>query len=30
MYQELQSLRNALARDLIGADDFRPRGTTPR
>jgi hypothetical protein len=25
MYQELQSLRNALARDLIGADDFRPR-----
>jgi hypothetical protein len=30
MYQELQSLRNALARDLIGADDFRPRSTTPR
>jgi hypothetical protein len=29
MYQELQALRNALARDLIGADDFRPRGTTP-
>jgi hypothetical protein len=28
MYQELQSLRNALARDLIGADDFRPRHTT--
>jgi hypothetical protein len=25
MYQELQALRNALARDLIGADDFRPR-----
>ena len=30
MYQELQSLRNALARDLIGADDFRPRHTTAR
>lgn len=30
MYEELQSLRNALARDLISADDFRPRGTTPR
>jgi hypothetical protein len=30
MYQELQALRNALARDLIGADDFRPRSTTPR
>jgi hypothetical protein len=24
MYQALQSLRNALARDLIGADDFKP------
>jgi hypothetical protein len=30
MYQELQSLRNALARDLIGADDFRPRRTSAR
>jgi hypothetical protein len=30
MYQELQALRNALTRDLIGADDFRPRHTTPR
>ena len=30
MYQELQALRNALARDLIGADDFRPRNTTAR
>lgn len=30
MYQELQVLRSALARDLIGPDDFRPRGTTPR
>ena len=30
MYQELQSLRNALARDLISADDFLPRRTTPR
>jgi ClpP class serine protease len=30
MYQELQALRNGLARDLIGADDFRPRHTTPR
>jgi hypothetical protein len=30
MYQELQALRNALARDLIGADDFRPRRTSPR
>ena len=30
MYQELQSLRNGLARDLIGADDFRPRSTSPR
>ena len=27
MYQELQSLRTALARDLIGPDDFRPRTT---
>jgi hypothetical protein len=25
MYQELQALRAALARDLIGADDFSPR-----
>jgi hypothetical protein len=24
MYQELQALRNGLARDLVGADDFRP------
>ena len=24
MYQELQALRNGLARDLIGADDFSP------
>src|SRR3954447_2200092 len=30
MYQELQALRNALARDLIGPDDFAPRGTSPR
>jgi hypothetical protein len=30
MYQELQALRNALARDLIGADDFRPRNTTSK
>lgn len=30
MYQELQALRNALARDLISADDFRPRRTRPR
>jgi hypothetical protein len=33
MYQELQALRNALARDLICADDFRPlraRRTTRR
>ncbi|MEA2492648.1 MAG: hypothetical protein QOJ29_559 [Thermoleophilaceae bacterium] len=30
MYQELQALRNALARDLIGPDDFRPRHTSPR
>src|SRR3954453_2097546 len=30
MYQGLQALRNALSRDLIGAADFRPRGTTPR
>jgi hypothetical protein len=30
MYQELQALRNALARDLISADDFLPRHTTPR
>jgi hypothetical protein len=30
MYQELQSLRNALVRDLISADDFQPRGTTPK
>lgn len=30
MYQELQALRGALARDLICADDFLPRGTTPR
>jgi hypothetical protein len=30
MYQELQALRNALARDLIGPDDFLPRHTTRR
>jgi hypothetical protein len=30
MYQELQALRNALSRDLIGPDDFLPRNTTPR
>jgi ClpP class serine protease len=30
MYQELQALRNGLARDLISADDFLPRSTTPR
>jgi hypothetical protein len=31
MYQELQALRNGLARDLIGADDFNPaRSTSPR
>jgi hypothetical protein len=30
MYQELQALRNALARDLICADDFRPRRTSAR
>jgi NMD protein affecting ribosome stability and mRNA decay len=30
MYQELQALRNALARDLIGADDFRPHRTSAR
>jgi hypothetical protein len=30
MYQELQALRNGLARDLISADDFRPRHTSPR
>jgi hypothetical protein len=30
MYQELQALRSALARDLIGPDDFLPRHTTPR
>ena len=30
MYQELQALRNALARDLIGPDDFLPRGTNAR
>ena len=30
MYQELRALRNALSRDLIGADDFRPRRTTAR
>lgn len=30
MYQELQALRNALARDLISADDFQRRGTRPR
>jgi hypothetical protein len=28
MYQELQSLRNALALDLISADDFRRRNTS--
>ena len=30
MYRELQALRTALALDLIGADDFRPRDTSPR
>ncbi len=30
MYQELQALRNGLSRDLIGADDFEPRGTRAR
>jgi hypothetical protein len=30
MYQELQALRAGLTRDLISADDFRPRSTTPR
>jgi hypothetical protein len=32
MYQELRSLRDGLSRDLIGADDFRPRtrNTRPR
>lgn len=30
MYQELQALRNALARDLISADDFAPRSTSAR
>ena len=30
MYQELQALRNALARDLIGPDDFARRGTSSR
>jgi hypothetical protein len=30
MYQELQALRNGLSRDLISADDFRPRGTSSR
>ena len=30
MYQELQALRNGLTRDLISADDFRPRGTSSR
>jgi hypothetical protein len=30
MYQELQALRNALARDLIGPDDFGPRRTSAR
>jgi hypothetical protein len=30
MYQELQALRGALARDLIGPDDFAPRRTTTR
>jgi hypothetical protein len=30
MYQELQALRNALSRDLIGPDDFRPRHTSAR
>ena len=28
MYQELQALRNALARDLISADDFGRRSTS--
>jgi hypothetical protein len=30
MYQELQALRNALARDLISADDFTPLGRRAR
>jgi hypothetical protein len=30
MYQELLALRNALERDLISADDFRPRSTSAR
>jgi hypothetical protein len=30
MYQELQALRNGLARDLIGADDFAPLRATIR
>ncbi|MEA2483540.1 MAG: hypothetical protein QOC55_1487 [Thermoleophilaceae bacterium] len=30
MYQELQALRGGLARDLIGPDDFGPRGTSAR
>jgi hypothetical protein len=30
MYQELQAMRNALARDLISADDFAPRNTSAR
>jgi hypothetical protein len=30
MYQELQFLRNGLARDLISADDFVAPRTTPR
>src|SRR3954462_12872564 len=29
MYQELQALRNALARDLISVDDLAPRNTVP-
>jgi hypothetical protein len=30
MYQELQALRAALARDLIGPDDFARRGTSAK
>jgi len=30
MYLELQVLRNALARDLLSADDFAPRTTATR
>jgi hypothetical protein len=30
MYDELQALRNGLTRDLISADDFRPRSRARR